>query len=245
MPQMIARLVRIDGISRKDIKYDDILQEILLTYSKSESSKPLEDEGIIPRKNQQFTEKQLHSRFDAENRGRIRKSIKNKVILLVNSRKQEYENGYANVIDEDAGTITHIGQGQNDQTLTWNNKSVLKSKNNGYTMLYFDKPEPNKLIFRFPVEYKSHWFAKQKNLAGLMRRVIIFNLRILDDSDMESVIDTSEDVDELRNWLIAYYQKLDSNHNVNYSYEEQFYKLEEYVKLLLKSKRYSDGASFL
>ena len=32
---MIGSIVRIDGISKKDIKYDDILQETLLTHDAS------------------------------------------------------------------------------------------------------------------------------------------------------------------------------------------------------------------
>lgn len=135
---------------------------------------------MIPRKNQQFTEKELHSEFGVQYIAGIRKSIKNKIIILINSYQQESKKGYNNMIDETAGFVTYTGHGQDDQTMTRHNKSILESKNEGYTMLYFDKPEPNRLIFRFPVEYHSHSFEEKKNIVGLMRQVILFKLRILD-----------------------------------------------------------------
>lgn len=138
---------------------------------------------MIPQKNQQFTEEELQSEFDIQYMGGIRKSIKNKVIVLVHVSDPQNPTGYEDMVDEDAGLVRYVGHGQGDQTMTMNNKVLLDSKNDGYTVLYFDKPEPNKLIFRFPVEYESHSFEDQKNTAGLLRKVILFKLRILDKSN--------------------------------------------------------------
>lgn len=82
--------------------------------------------------------------------------------------------------DEDGEFLTYVGEGQNDQTLTRNNKSIHLSKENGYTMLYFKTPSRNKLFFRFPVEYYSHSFTTQENRDGCPRKVILFKLKILD-----------------------------------------------------------------
>ena len=60
-----------------------------------------------------------------------------------------------------------------------NNKSIFETQYNGYTMLYFDKPEPNKLFYRFQVEYDSHELERQTNSEGEERDVIIFKLKII------------------------------------------------------------------
>ena len=61
-----------------------------------------------------------------------------------------------------------------------NNKSILESKQNGYTLLYFDKPEQNRLFYKFKVEYDSHEFERQTNSNREERDVIIFKLKIID-----------------------------------------------------------------
>ena len=64
--------------------------------------------------------------------------------------------------------------------MRWNNKAIHESKQRGFTLLYFDKYEQNKLVFRFQAEYNSHKTEKQRNSEGILRNVIIFKLKIID-----------------------------------------------------------------
>ncbi len=140
----------------------------------------------IPRQGEIFTEAELYSEFKVRNMGGIRPSNQNKVIILIDSiidykgNASSNPNGYRDTQDDDVGFLTYVGEGQDDQSLTRNNKNILLSKENGYTMLYFKKIDRNKLIFRFPVSYDSHSSATQENRNGYPRKVILFKLRILD-----------------------------------------------------------------
>jgi len=137
------------------------------------------NQKIIPQKGDEFTEKELYTQFRVRNSGGIRPSVKNKVIVLINSFFSEKQGGYENEINEKSGFVYHVGEGEGNQEMKRNNKSIYESKQNGYTLLYFDKPEPNKIIYRFQVEYDSKKSDKQKNSAGIRRNVILFKLKII------------------------------------------------------------------
>jgi len=113
------------------------------------------------------------------NSGGIRPSVDNKAIILINSFFSEKQGGYENETNEKAGFVYHVGEGGGDQEMKRNNKSILESKQKGYTLLYFDKPEQNRLFYRFQVEYDSHEFERQTNSEGEDRDVIMFKLKII------------------------------------------------------------------
>jgi len=73
-----------------------------------------------------------------------------------------------------------VGEGEGDQEMKRNNKTIHESKQRGFTLLYFDKHERNKLVFRFQAEYDSYKTEKQRNSEGILRNVIIFKLKIID-----------------------------------------------------------------
>jgi len=75
--------------------------------------------------------------------------------------------------------VYHVGEGKGNQKMARNNKSILESKQNGYTLLYFEKPEQNRLFYRFKAEYDSWKSEKQTNSIGEYRKVIIFKLKII------------------------------------------------------------------
>jgi hypothetical protein len=135
--------------------------------------------GIIPQKGEEFTEKELYEQYTVRNSGGIRPSTKNKVIILINSFFSENQGGYENETSGKSGFVYHVGEGEGDQEMKRNNKSIFETQYNGYSMLYFDKPEQNRLFFRFKVEYDSHELERQTNSEGEDRDVIIFKLKII------------------------------------------------------------------
>ena len=136
--------------------------------------------GMIPQKDQEFSEKELYAQFQVRNSGGIRPSNKNKVIILIKSFFSEIQGGYQDETDGDSGFIYYVGEGEGDQEIKRNNRNIYESKSSGHTMLYFEKPQQNRLYFRYKVEYDSHKFEKQANSNGRMRNVIVFKLKIID-----------------------------------------------------------------
>ena len=57
------------------------------------------------------------------------------------------------------------------------NSSVKNSKH--YTLLYFHKSERNKIVFKYPIKFKSFYYDTEKNQEGKKRRVIKFCLKII------------------------------------------------------------------
>jgi len=160
-------------------------EELHITSSKDKPMKEIkqvkntEHLGIIPQKGEEFTEKELYEQYAVRNSGGIRPSTKNKVIILINSFFSENQGGYENETHEKSGFVYHVGEGEGNQEMKRNNKSIFETQYNGYTMLYFDKPEQNRLFYRFKVEYDSHEIEKQTNSDGILRDVIIFKLKIV------------------------------------------------------------------
>ena len=135
-----------------------------------------DSQDLIPKAGETFTEYELQTRFRVANMGGIRPSTKNRIIVLMSSYDSH---GFENVTNSDSKFIAFVGQGQKDQTMTRNNKSLMMSKEYGYTLLYFHKQNLEKIAFQYPVEYVSHSFVQQKNSEGLERKVILFNLKKL------------------------------------------------------------------
>ncbi len=134
---------------------------------------------IMPKRGEVFTETELQTKFNIGNMSNIRPSTKNRIIVLVDSYFPDRLDGHKHIIDHKTRFITYIGQGSGDQKMTRNNKSMMMSKEYGYTMLYFNKQESGQIRFVCPVEYHSHSFGKQKNDEGILRRVIRFNLKMI------------------------------------------------------------------
>ena len=135
----------------------------------------------IPKPGDSFTERQLYERFNIRNSGGIRPSNKNKVIVLISSffTTNSGQGNYQDKIDEEDGIVYYVGEGDGDQQMIRNNRGILESKNRGFRLLYFRKPEQNHVVFKFEVEYDSHVYLTQRNSEGRSRKVIQFKLRII------------------------------------------------------------------
>lgn len=134
----------------------------------------------IPKFAEEFTEKKLYAEFQVRNNGGIRPTRKNRAIILINSFFSDYQGGYEDGVDEKTGFVYYVGEGDKDQKMVRNNKSILESKQKGYTLLYFEKPKRDTLIFKFPLEYVSWSYKKQINFQGILRQVIVFKLKIIE-----------------------------------------------------------------
>jgi superfamily II DNA or RNA helicase len=134
-------------------------------------------EPRIPESGEIFTENQLYERFGVQTAGGIRFTNRHNTVVLVDSDKGHYDDK----VDEKNGIVIYTGTGEGDQGFDKGmgkfNSRVRDSEK--LTLLYFHKPEKNKLIFKFPVQYESHSFANEKNLEGKDRSVIKFRLRIV------------------------------------------------------------------
>ena len=99
-------------------------------------------------------------------------------VLLIDSRNSEYDD----VVDRKRGFVIYTGTGEGDQSFTakYSGAYNKKVRDPASALLYFRKPMPNHLVFRFPVKYLSHTYGRARNRDGRMRRVIRFKLKILD-----------------------------------------------------------------
>lgn len=174
-------IVKSDNLKQGNIIFRDMTNKIEKILSSNELPKNLKYfikwKNMDILKNQIFTNRELQSKFGVGTNGGIRTNRKKMVILLINSVSSK--NNYENKIDPNGEFVYYMGQGQNDQTITRNNKTVAQSKERGYTILYFEKPKPNNYIYRFPVEYVSYLSLERSNIHKKMRTVIRFKLKIL------------------------------------------------------------------
>ncbi len=113
--------------------------------------------------------------------GKIRPSKENKIIVLMSSyfSVNMDQGNYQNRIDKKNGIVYHVGEGEENQKMVRNNKSILESKSKGYRMFYFIKSSQNNIIFKFEVEYDSWAHERQVNSKGNDRQVIVFKLKII------------------------------------------------------------------
>ena len=133
----------------------------------------------LPRAGERFSDEELHARFGVPTEHGIRVSRENKCIVLVHL--VGIHSGYTNT---DRGTdILYMGEnsdreGLQDQEMSGGNLALSRSKEDGYTVLYFIK-EGSVLVFRSHVEYDSHKIRKVVNGKDQLRGVIEFRLRAI------------------------------------------------------------------
>jgi len=154
-------------------------------------------EPKIPVSDAIFTEEELYERFRVQTSGGIRFTKKHDTVLLIDADSSHYNDH----VDEKRGVIIYVGTGEGDQTFDRGvgmfNTKIRDSQNS--TLLYFHKPERNKIIFRFPVRYISHDFANEPDATGKIRRVIKFKLEIIRAKCpvCKKIASTETQVDEL------------------------------------------------
>lgn len=181
---VVTNLIKFRTISKKEIQYDGKILDVLFEFKQDlqQTTNTQNDISDVDKEqiqfNQIFTEQELQTQFRVGNSGGIRTSMKAEVILLISSASSRWGN-YENKIGANKEFIYYTGQGQGHQTIKGNNKTVTQSKERGYTILYFEKPEPGKYVYKFPLEYVSYSKEEQENQAKMKRDVILFKLKIL------------------------------------------------------------------
>lgn len=154
----------------------DALQE--MDQNRDKSSEPATHLNMaLPKAGDKFTDEDLHTRFGVPTEHGIRVSREKKCIVLVHL--VGIHSGYTNT---DRGTeILYMGEnsdraGLQDQEMSGGNLALSRSREDGYTVLYFIK-EGSVLVFRSIVEYDSHKVRNETNGKDQLRKVIEFKLR--------------------------------------------------------------------
>ena len=163
--------------STKSVNYE-AMQKI-----RTASEMYLSDEGAgtaepkIPQRGKVFTEDLLCETFGTKASGRIRFANARNTVLLIDSDSGRCDDH----ADERSGSIVYTGAGDGDQGFDLGtgkfNAGVRDSKDS--VLLYFHKPERNRIVFRYPVKFESFYYDTEKNLAGRERRVVKFRLKIV------------------------------------------------------------------
>ena len=126
-----------------------------------------------------FTDNEIQNEFMVQNRGGIRFTHKHNHVILIDSHFSNYKD----VVNEEFGEIIYNGTGEEDQGFDAGvGKFNSKVRGKDSILLYFQKIEKNKIIFKYRVRYNSHSFVTEKNLDGNSRRVIKFKLKIIKKS---------------------------------------------------------------
>lgn len=139
--------------------------------------------AAMPRDGEMFSDMELHARFGVPMQGGIRVSHEKECIALVG--RSGDNSGH---MDADRGTrIMYTGQdsdraGVHDQEMSDGNLALSRSKEEGYTVLYFTK-EGGKMAFNSRVECDSHEFELETSWGEQPRAVIKFNLRAVGRDD--------------------------------------------------------------
>jgi len=137
---------------------------------------PSYSEASTPNKGDEFTEATLYERFGTQTMGGIRYTLKHNKVILMDS----VFSNYIDKVDEKKGIVTFIGTGEDDQDFeSRSGKFNDKIRNPDSVLLYFQKPEPNKIIFKHVVKYQDHSFDTEPNNKGVPRKVIKFRLKIV------------------------------------------------------------------
>lgn len=163
-----------DIITVKDniSKFND--ERVELGYIQYE--KNLERGPAVPDEGDTFTEDELYDLFKVQKYGGIRFTNKHSFVVLVDSDMSSYEDN----VNKKTGTITYTGIGEGDQRFDNGvGKFNAKVKDPNSILLYFYKPEPNKLIFKHLVKYVSYSYSTKKNKANKERKIIKFKLKIV------------------------------------------------------------------
>ena len=132
--------------------------------------------AAAPKPGEKFTNEELCARFGVPARGGIRVGREKKCIVLVD--RVDGNSTYANT--DDGGTASYMGQnsdaeGIRNQEMSGNNLALSRSKEEGYTVLYFIK-EGDVLAFDSCVECTSYDFVVDKKDVRRPRVVIKFKL---------------------------------------------------------------------
>jgi superfamily II DNA/RNA helicase len=150
-------------------KFNDV--RIDLGYSQYEEE--LKRGPTIPDIGETFTEDELYEMFRVQKYGGIRFTHKHNYVILIDSEHSNYKDRVKEK------SIIYIGTGEKDQGFDKGvGKFNAKVKDPNSILLYFQKPEPNKIIFKYLVKYDSHSYSTEKNNDKKDRRVIKFKLRI-------------------------------------------------------------------
>lgn len=129
----------------------------------------------VPRPGSRFTDEELRSRFGVPMQGGIRVSREKKCIVLV-----ELASGDDTTrTNTDGGVVEYMYQNRRDDrkgdlAMDRNNLALSRSREDGYTVLYFRK-QNGALVFDRTVEYDSHRIEDERGADG--RRVVLFKLR--------------------------------------------------------------------
>jgi len=131
-----------------------------------------------PKRGQVFTYSQLLKKFETTKYKGILWSKNHNIILLINSKKSNFQDS----VNEEKKEVIYTGTGEKDQKFGTDIVSVCNSKvkDPNSVLLYFEKPTTGKYIFKYPVKYVSHYEDNELNKSKVMRRVIKFKLKILD-----------------------------------------------------------------
>lgn len=126
---------------------------------------------------EKFSDAELGARFGVPLRGGMRVSVENKCIVLVHTAGAD--SGHANI--DYGAVVSYTGQnadldGIQNHQMSGNNLALSRSKEDGYTVLYFIK-EGADLVFGSGVECASHSYEVETNSLGQPRVVIKFKLR--------------------------------------------------------------------
>jgi len=163
----------------------------------------------IPESKQGFTEDELYEKFQVQKMGGIRFTTRHNRIIMVDSK----QSNYADFIDERSGIVEYVGTGEGDQSLdpkdgdkksgaSFNRKLIDPES----ILLYFQKPEPNKLVFKYSLKYVSHHTVQEANKEGNQRNVIRFKLKIIlcQCERCSKIASTKEEVDNLFGYKRTY-----------------------------------------
>ena len=133
----------------------------------------------IPEMGEYFTDNEIQNEFMVQNRGGIRFTHKHNFVILIDSHFSNYKD----TVNEEFGEIIYNGTGEEDQGFDAGvGKFNSKVRDKNSILLYFQKIEKNKIVFKYRVRYVSHSFSTEKNLKGNNRRVIKFKLKIIKKS---------------------------------------------------------------
>jgi len=137
---------------------------------------PSYSEASIPNEGDEFTEDTLYKRFGTQTMGGIRYTLKHNKVILMDSVFSNYKDR----VDEKKGIVIYTGTGEDDQGFEGRSgKFNSKITDPNSILLYFQKPSPNTIIFKYNLKYLSHDFDEEENRSGRKRKVIKFKLGII------------------------------------------------------------------
>ena len=131
-----------------------------------------------------LTFKALRTKFQCGNMGGILPSRKNKAIVIISSHVKGI---YGDKWDGDILHYTGAGQ-EGDQALKGNNKALLESNENGYTVYLFEEIVKKEYIYRGIVQLVDRpYMEEQPDKNGKMRKVWMFPVKLQKDLEVEEL----------------------------------------------------------